>query len=104
VVFHNGRWYLVGHDHLRDTLRTFRADRIESVTSQARDFTAPDGFDPVAHLTAALAQVPYRWQVEVTIHGPIDAIARRLPRSVATLTAGKRHHHPQPQHLTLRRR
>ena len=87
VVFHNGRWYLVGHDHLRDTLRTFRVDRIESVTSQARDFTAPEDFDPVAHLTTALAQVPYRWQVEVTIHGPIDAIARRLPRSAVTLTA-----------------
>ncbi|WP_245266934.1 helix-turn-helix transcriptional regulator [Saccharomonospora piscinae] len=86
VVFHHGRWYLVGHDHLRDTPRTFRVDRIESVTRQARDFTVPDGFDAVAHLTSALAQVPYRWQVEVTIHGPIDAIARRLPRSVATLT------------------
>jgi predicted DNA-binding transcriptional regulator YafY len=87
VVFHNGRWYLVGHDHLRDTPRTFRVDRIESATPQARDFTVPDDFDPVAHLTAALSQVPYRWQVEVTIHGPVDAIARRLPRSAATLTA-----------------
>lgn len=87
VVFHNGRWYLVGHDHLRNTLRTFRVDRIESATPQAHDFTVPENFDAVAHLTAALAQVPYRWQVEVTIHGPIDEIARRLPRSLATLTA-----------------
>ncbi len=87
VVFHSGRWYLVGHDPLRGPLRTFRIDRITSVAPQARDFTAPDSFDAAAHLASALAQVPYHWQVEVTIHGPIDAIARRLPRSAATLTA-----------------
>jgi predicted DNA-binding transcriptional regulator YafY len=87
VVFHTGRWYVVGHDHLRDSLRTFRIDRIASVTPRAGRFTAPDGFDPVTHLTSTLAKGPYRWQVEVMIHGPLDAIARRLPRSAVTLTA-----------------
>jgi predicted DNA-binding transcriptional regulator YafY len=87
VVFHTGRWYVVGHDHLRGSLRTFRIDRIASVTARFRHFTAPDGFDPVAHLTSTLAQGPYRWQVEVTIHGPLDEVARRLPRSAFTLTA-----------------
>ncbi|MBT2385541.1 YafY family protein [Streptomyces sp. ISL-11] len=87
VVFHTGRWYVVGHDHLRDSLRTFRIDRVTSATARARHFTAPDGFDPVAHLTSTLAQGPYRWQVEVTIHGPLDEVARRLPRSAVTLTA-----------------
>ncbi|MFE7466199.1 WYL domain-containing protein [Streptomyces sp. NPDC057499] len=75
------------HDHLRDSLRTFRIDRITSVTARADSFTAPDGFDPVAHLTSTLTQGAYRWQVEVTIHGPLDEIARRLPRSAVTLTA-----------------
>lgn len=87
VVFHTGRWYLVGHDHLRDSLRTFRIDRISSVTPRTDHFTAPDGFDPVAHLTSTLAQGPYRWQVEVLIHGPLGEIARRLPRSAVMLTA-----------------
>ncbi|KQV20977.1 MULTISPECIES: YafY family protein [unclassified Kitasatospora] len=87
VVFHTGRWYLVGHDHLRDDLRTFRIDRIASVTPRPLTFATPDGFDPVAHLTATLAQGPYRWQVEVTIHGPLDEIARRLPGTAVTLTA-----------------
>ncbi|MFJ3338472.1 helix-turn-helix transcriptional regulator [Streptomyces sp. NPDC086766] len=87
VVFHTGRWYLVGHDHLRDDLRTFRIDRVASVHPRTKTFNIPDGFDPVAHLTANLAQGPYRWQVEVTIHGPLDEIARRLPRSAVTLTA-----------------
>ncbi|WP_182881183.1 helix-turn-helix transcriptional regulator [Microbispora sp. H10949] len=88
VVFHTGRWYVVGHDHLRAALRTFRIDRIASVTPRPRGFAKPDGFDPVAHLTSTLAQAPYRWQVQVTIHGPLDEVARRLPRSAVTLTAG----------------
>ncbi|RFU41947.1 YafY family transcriptional regulator [Actinomadura logoneensis] len=85
VVFHTGRWYVVGHDHLRDGLRTFRVDRITSPTPRDRHFTAPDDFDPVAHLTSTLAQGSYRWQVEVTIHGPLDAIARRLAGAAVTL-------------------
>ncbi|MFJ5680548.1 helix-turn-helix transcriptional regulator [Streptomyces sp. NPDC093097] len=86
VVFHTGRWYVVGHDHLRDSLRTFRIDRIASVAPRTQTFNAPDGFDAVAHLTATLAQARYRWHVEVLIHGPLDEIARRLPRSVVSLT------------------
>ena len=87
VVFHRGRWYAVGRDHRHDSLRTFRIDRIASVAARTQAFTAPDGFDPVTYLASALARVPYRWDVEVLIHGPLDDIARRLPRSAATLTA-----------------
>jgi predicted DNA-binding transcriptional regulator YafY len=87
VVFHRGRWYAVGRDHRHDSLRTFRIDRIASVAARPQTFTAPDDFDPVTYLSSALARVPYRWDVEVLIHGPLDDIARRLPRSAATLTA-----------------
>ena len=87
VVFHRGRWYAVGRDHRHDSLRTFRIDRIASVAARTQTFTAPDGFDPVTYLASALARVPYRWDVEVLIHGPLDDIARRLPRSAVTLTA-----------------
>jgi len=87
VVFHTGRWYVVGHDRLRADLRKFRIDRIVSVSPRAHRFTAPDDFDPVAYLTSTLGEGPYRWQVEVTIDGPLDAIARRLPGSGVTLTA-----------------
>jgi predicted DNA-binding transcriptional regulator YafY len=87
VVFHRGRWYVVGRDHRHGSLRTFRIDRIASVAARTQAFTAPDGFDPVTYLASALARVPYRWDVEVLIHGPLDDIARRLPRSAVTLTA-----------------
>ncbi|WP_025618311.1 helix-turn-helix transcriptional regulator [Salinispora cortesiana] len=87
VVFHRGRWYVVGRDHRYDSLRTFRIDRIASLATGTQTFTVPDGFDPVTHLTSALARVPYRWEVEVLIHGPLDDVARRLPRSAVTLEA-----------------
>ena len=61
VVFHRGRWYVVGRDHRHDSLRTFRIDRIASVTARRQTFTAPDDFDPVTYLASALARVPYRW-------------------------------------------
>ncbi|MGX1762043.1 helix-turn-helix transcriptional regulator [Streptomyces lydicus] len=87
VVFHSGCWYLVGHDHLRDGLRTFRIDRIASATPGTATFTAPDDFDPVTHLTASLARTPAPWRVEVLIEGPFEDVARRLPRTIVTLTA-----------------
>lgn len=87
VVFHTGRWYAVGHDHLRDDLRIFRIDRIASVVPRPEAFTVPDGFDPVAYLTSTLAEGSYRWHVEVTVHGPLDEIARTLPSPAITLTA-----------------
>ncbi|MGW8555123.1 helix-turn-helix transcriptional regulator [Streptomyces tubercidicus] len=87
VVFHSGCWYLVGHDHLRDDLRTFRMDRIAATAPTTGTFTAPADFDPVAHLTASLARTPALWQVEVHIEAPADALARQLPRTMATLTA-----------------
>ncbi|MEV7416036.1 YafY family protein [Streptomyces sp. NPDC089919] len=88
VVFHTGRWYVVGHDHLRDELRSLRIDRIASVAPRTRTFAVPDGFDPAAHLAATLAGGSYRWEVAVTVHGPADQIARRLAGAALTLTAG----------------
>lgn len=43
-------WYVVGRDHQRDALRTFRVGRIKPPvrfpTEKARDFTVPDDYDP----------------------------------------------------------
>ena len=46
VVFHTGRWYVVGHDHLRGSLRTFRIDRIASVTARSRHSRPPTASTP----------------------------------------------------------
>jgi len=45
-----GHWYVVGHDRLRDGIRTFRVGRIRGpvgfLTEKSRDFTVPPDYDP----------------------------------------------------------
>jgi predicted DNA-binding transcriptional regulator YafY len=86
VVFHAGRWYLTGHDHRSGEPRTFRLDRIASVSPVAGTFQPPDGFDPVAAVVRALANVPYAWDVEVLLETDLEQARRRLPATVAELT------------------
>ncbi|MEV4466577.1 YafY family protein [Micromonospora echinofusca] len=87
LVFHSGRWYVTGHDHLRGEVRTFRLDRIGEVLPGEETFTVPDGFDPVAQVTRSLARVPYAHDVEVLLEADLAAARRRLPPSVAELSA-----------------
>ncbi|MEV4516130.1 YafY family protein [Dactylosporangium sp. NPDC049525] len=86
VVVHNGRWYTAGHDHRSGEIRTLRLDRIGSITSLEVYFQAPDGFDPIAHVVAGLATVPYRHEVEVLLRIGLADAARRIPPVVGTLT------------------
>jgi predicted DNA-binding transcriptional regulator YafY len=45
-----GRWYVVGRDHAREAIRTFRVGRIRGpvrfVTERTRDFSLPADYDP----------------------------------------------------------
>jgi predicted DNA-binding transcriptional regulator YafY len=87
IVVHAGRWYLAAHDHERAALRTFRADRLEEVVLGGSAAPAPDGFDPVTHVSGSLAEVPWTWPVAVTLELPLDAARRRLPPTLARLEA-----------------
>ena len=87
LVVHRGHWYLAAHDHLREALRTFRVDRI--TRAQPPDgpaLPAPDGFDPVQHVTTSFAQVPWPWQVDVVLDLPLEEAQRRVPATLAELT------------------
>jgi predicted DNA-binding transcriptional regulator YafY len=86
LVFHAGRWYLTGHDHRRGEVRTFRLDRISAVDTGEETFEVPAGFDPVGHVTRALAGVPYTWECEVLLETDLGQARRRIPASVAELT------------------
>jgi predicted DNA-binding transcriptional regulator YafY len=86
LVFHSGRWYVTGHDHLRGEVRTFRVDRVRGAELLPETFTEPDGFDPVEHVTRSLAGVRYRWPVEVWLDTTVAEARRRIPASLATLT------------------
>lgn len=52
LVSRNGFWYLVGRDHDRNDVRTFRVDRMtgDISTGNAGSYTTPPGFDPSAAL------------------------------------------------------
>jgi predicted DNA-binding transcriptional regulator YafY len=50
LLFQGGRWYLIGHDALRDDLRVFRLDRIETLevnrkAEKTPDYDVPADFD-----------------------------------------------------------
>jgi predicted DNA-binding transcriptional regulator YafY len=88
LVVHAGRWYLAAHDHGREALRTFRVDRVRRVELEAeRVAPAPAGFDPLAHVAASLAGVPWPWEVEVVLDLPLEAARRRVPETLARLRA-----------------
>jgi predicted DNA-binding transcriptional regulator YafY len=86
LVLHSGQWYVTGLDHESQAIRTFRLDRVQSVRGSADTFTPPDDFDPVNQVMAGLAAVPYRYAVSVIVHAEPDALRRRIPAWVGTLT------------------
>jgi proteasome accessory factor C len=46
-----GRWYVVGHCHLRAAIRVFRVDRMLDAAPLEETFTVADGFDPAEYVT-----------------------------------------------------
>lgn len=85
VVLSARRWYLVGHDHLRNDIRTFRLDRIAAVQTTRERFRAPDAFDAAAHLIESLVTTPYGIDVEVVLHVDIDRARMLVPPTVGRL-------------------
>jgi predicted DNA-binding transcriptional regulator YafY len=87
LVARRGRWYVPARDHRSGEVRTFRADRIASAAIGEPAAPADPGFDAEAHVTAMLATVPARWQVEVLVHAPLAAIEPWAPPTLAALAA-----------------
>lgn len=87
VVFHGRRWYVVGYDHLRDDIRTFRVDRLAGVETTRDRFRLPEGFDVVGHLVHALVTVPYGIDVEVVLHVELDRAQLLVAPTVGQLEA-----------------
>jgi len=53
-----GNWYLVGHCHLRDELRTFRVDRIHEAQPTGESFELPAGFSAREYLLRMAEERP----------------------------------------------
>jgi len=58
LVHRSGWWYLVGYCHLRQDIRTFRVDRIQSLELLSQTFQTPDDFDIHAYLESEFADQP----------------------------------------------
>jgi predicted DNA-binding transcriptional regulator YafY len=86
LVFHAGRWYVTGRDHTSRDVRTFRIDRIGAAhPTDDGTFEIPTGFDPIGHLIAGLASVPYAHDISVRLHTDLAQAQRRIPPTVGTL-------------------
>ena len=78
LIFRTGRWYVVGHCHLRKGLRTLRLDRVAHAEPTPRAFTRPEGFDASEYLSRAMATLPRAIEVEVFLHTDLATAQREL--------------------------
>ncbi|HVM39482.1 MAG TPA: WYL domain-containing protein [Acidimicrobiia bacterium] len=95
VLFRDGNWYVLGHDHDAGEVRAYRADRIEGGLDVGADdaFTRPDGFDPAA----MLHDEPWRYGAEppvealVQVDGPAAGwVVQRLGHDAVVESDGDR--------------
>lgn len=74
LTWRSGRWYVLGHCHLRRDLRSFRLDRIVEVTPLDQSFGRPANFDAAAQLELSLASLPRATAVEVLLRTDLAGV------------------------------
>ena len=85
VVYNEGYWYTVGHCHLRQDLRTFRLDWIETISRRNETFDDPGSVDLLGYVLSAIANVPGPYQVEVLLKTTMEIAQATIPDYIATL-------------------
>lgn len=87
-----GAWYVVAYCHLRQDLRTFRVDRIRSVTPLTETFTAPEGFDAMRHVNDAIAMAPLQGDIVCSawIDMDLQTASARLALATVVLQPAER--------------
>lgn len=90
-----GMWYVVGHCHLRQALRTFRLDRIVEVDACDEVFAPPDHFDALEFVEDSIAHTPSGWLCEVLLLTTMEHAKRLIPPATAMLE-------PDPQGVAMR--
>jgi predicted DNA-binding transcriptional regulator YafY len=87
-LVHTGwRWYLAAWDLNRKDWRTFRVDRMGGKFSTGAHFKlrpAPDG-DFAAYVSRSVSFTRFPRQARVTLHAPLELIAKKLPPGAGTL-------------------
>lgn len=87
LAFRGGRWYAVGHCHLRRDLRSFRLDRIVTVMALDQSFGRPANFDAAAQLELAMATIPRAIAVEVLLHASLAEVQAESLGSIGVFEA-----------------
>lgn len=87
LVFRAGRWYVIGHCHLRTGLRTLRLDRVAHGEGTERAFVKPDGFDAAEYLSRALATMPRGTPTELLLHTDLETAQREVFHSIGLCEA-----------------
>ncbi|MGE5625218.1 MAG: helix-turn-helix transcriptional regulator [Bacillota bacterium] len=82
LVYRHGCWYVSGHCHLRQGLRSFRLDRVADVSMLEAGFTRPEDFDAAAHLDFSIATLPRSIPVEVLLRTDLKAAMLELGENI----------------------
>lgn len=84
LTFRGGLWYLIGYCHLRDAMRTFRVDRIQTVEPCERRFTIPGDFSARDYLERTM-QFDDNYTIQVIMDAEIAPYIRENHGHWATL-------------------
>lgn len=85
LAYYVGRWYAVGHCHLRRNLRSFRLDRVQSVAPVPASFGRPEGFDALEYIRHSISTLPRAHSVSVLLHTDLATAHQRLFTDMGTL-------------------
>lgn len=86
LVFRRGRWYAVGHCHLRDAIRSFRLDRMGKLQPLQMPFQRPRDFDAADYLKRSLAEIPRAIPVELLLRTDLPTASAELDGHMGILT------------------
>lgn len=89
-LVHTGyRWYLVAWDLTRKDWRTFRVDRVQGKLKTSTRFQPrrpPEG-GFATFVSKSIAHVPNPFSARVTLHAPLETLAKRISPSLGALEA-----------------
>jgi predicted DNA-binding transcriptional regulator YafY len=89
LAYRGGRWYVLGHCHLRSELRSFRLDRVQGVEARNKVFTPPADFNAVQQLALGLATIPRAHEVKVLLHAELQAAQCQFYESIGVFQPGE---------------
>jgi len=88
-LVHSGfRWYLVAWDRAREDFRTFRVDRITSVTTKGRFTPRPlPERDLATYVSRSVSTNVYPVRVRILLHAPVAELSGRISPAAGMLQA-----------------